>query len=159
MNHAEEDFIQVTDGEIGLVSPKDFHCSEKFVFESGQSIPSFSLRYEAYGELNAKKDNAIVVAHALTGDHHCAGVHSLHDRKPGWWNSMIGPGKPIDTNRFFVLCANCIGGCQGSTGPMSIDPITSEPYNLTFPFVTIRDMVRSQKILLDSLEISELSMQ
>lgn len=156
VNHAEEDFIQVTDGEIGLVSPKDFHCSKKFVFESGQSIPAFSLRYEAYGELNAKKDNAIVVAHALTGDHHCAGVHSLHDRKPGWWNSMIGPGKPIDTNRFFVLCANCIGGCQGSTGPMSIDPITSEPYNLTFPFVTIRDMVRSQKILLDSLEISEL---
>ena len=156
MNHAEEDFIQVTGGEIGLVSPKEFHCSEKFVFESGQSIPEFSLRYEAYGELNAKKDNAILVAHALTGDHHCAGVHSLHDRKLGWWNSMIGPGKPIDTNRFFVLCANCIGGCQGSTGPMSIDPITGEPYNLTFPFVTIRDMVRSQKILLDSLEISQL---
>ena len=156
MNHAEEDFIQVTGGEIGLVSPKEFHCSEKFVFESGQSIPEFSLRYEAYGELNAKKDNAILVAHALTGDHHCAGVHSLHDRKLGWWNSMIGPGKPIDTNRFFVLCANCIGGCQGSTGPMSIDPITGEPYNLTFPFVTIRDMVRSQKILLDCLEISQL---
>ena len=156
VNHAEEDFIQVTGGEIGLVSPKEFHCSEKFVFESGQSIPEFSLRYEAYGELNAKKDNAILVAHALTGDHHCAGVHSLHDRKLGWWNSMIGPGKPIDTNRFFVLCANCIGGCQGSTGPMSIDPITGEPYNLTFPFVTIRDMVRSQKILLDSLEISQL---
>ena len=156
MNHAKEDFIQVTGGEIGLVSPKEFHCSEKFVFESGQSIPEFSLRYEAYGELNAKKDNAILVAHALTGDHHCAGVHSLHDRKLGWWNSMIGPGKPIDTNRFFVLCANCIGGCQGSTGPMSIDPITGEPYNLTFPFVTIRDMVRSQKILLDSLEISQL---
>ena len=156
MNHAEEDFIQVTGGEIGLVSPKEFHCSGKFVFESGQSIPEFSLRYEAYGELNAKKDNAILVAHALTGDHHCAGVHSLHDRKLGWWNSMIGPGKPIDTNRFFVLCANCIGGCQGSTGPMSIDPITGEPYNLTFPFVTIRDMVRSQKILLDSLEISQL---
>ena len=156
MNHAEEDFIQVTGGEIGLVSPKEFHCSEKFVFESGQSIPEFSLRYEAYGGLNAKKDNAILVAHALTGDHHCAGVHSLHDRKLGWWNSMIGPGKPIDTNRFFVLCANCIGGCQGSTGPMSIDPITGEPYNLTFPFVTIRDMVRSQKILLDSLEISQL---
>ena len=156
MNHAEEDFFQVTGGEIGLVSPKEFHCSEKFVFESGQSIPEFSLRYEAYGELNAKKDNAILVAHALTGDHHCAGVHSLHDRKLGWWNSMIGPGKPIDTNRFFVLCANCIGGCQGSTGPMSIDPITGEPYNLTFPFVTIRDMVRSQKILLDCLEISQL---
>ena len=79
MNHAEEDFIQVTGGEIGLVLPKEFHCSEKFVFESGQSIPEFSLRYEAYGELNAKKDNAILVAHALTGDHHCAGVHSLHD--------------------------------------------------------------------------------
>ena len=95
MNHAEEDFIQVTGGEIGLVSPKEFHCSEKFVFESGQSIPEFSLRYEAYGELNAKKDNAILVAHALTGDHHCAGVHSLHDRKPVSYTHLTLPTKRI----------------------------------------------------------------
>ncbi len=156
MNPAEEDIALSQDGEIGLVSPQDFHCPAPFEFESGQSIPEFTLRYETYGELNAQKDNAILVAHALTGDHHCAGVHSLKDRKPGWWNSLIGPGKPIDTNRFFVLCANCIGGCQGSTGPKSIDPRTGQPYNLAFPFVTIRDMIRSQKILLDSLGVTEL---
>ncbi len=156
MNPAEEDIAHATDGEIGLVSPQDFRFPNPFEFESGQSIPEFTLRYESYGRLNAARDNVVLVAHALTGDHHCAGVHSLHDRKPGWWNSLIGPGKPIDTNRFFVLCANCIGGCQGSTGPKSINPATGQPYNLSFPFVTIRDMVRTQKILLDSLEISSL---
>ena len=156
MNPAEEDIAHSYDGEIGLVSPKDFRCDTSFEFESGQSIPEFTLRYETYGQLNSDRNNVVLVAHALTGDHHCAGVHSLKDRKPGWWNSLIGPGKPIDTNRFFVLCANCIGGCQGSTGPKSIDPRTGQPYNLTFPFVTIRDMIRSQKILLDSLGISEL---
>tara|TARA_B100000900_G_scaffold257570_1_gene219512 strand:+ start:2966 stop:4108 length:1143 start_codon:yes stop_codon:yes gene_type:complete len=156
MNPAEEDIANSYDGEIGLVSPKDFRCDTSFEFESGQSIPEFTLRYETYGQLNSDRNNVVLVAHALTGDHHCAGIHSLKDRKPGWWNSLIGPGKPIDTNRFFVLCANCIGGCQGSTGPKSIDPRTGQPYNLTFPFVTIRDMIRSQKILLDSLGISEL---
>ena len=142
MNPAEEDIAPSYDGEIGLVSPQDFRCDTSFEFESGQSIPEFTLRYETYGQLNSDRNNVVLVAHALTGDHHCAGVHSLKDRKPGWWNSLIGPGKPIDTNRFFVLCANCIGGCQGSTGPKSIDPRTGEPYNLTFPFVTIRDMIR-----------------
>ncbi len=156
MNPAEEDNAQSYRGEIGLVSPKDFRCDTSFKFENGQSIPEFTLRYETYGELNSDRNNVVLVAHALTGDHHCAGVHSLKDRKPGWWNSLIGPGKPIDTNRFFVLCANCIGGCQGSTGPKSIDPRTGQPYNLTFPFVTIRDMIRSQKILLDALGVSEL---
>lgn len=156
MNPAEEDIAHRYDGEIGLVSPQDFRCDTSFEFESGQSIPEFTLRYETYGQLNSDRNNVVLVSHALTGDHHCAGVHSLKDRKPGWWNSLIGPGKPIDTNRFFVLCANCIGGCQGSTGPKSIDPRTGQPYNLTFPFVTIRDMIRSQKILLDSLGVSEL---
>lgn len=156
MNHAEEDLTHAVDGEVGLVSTKDFRCGDPFEFESGQSIPEFTLRYETYGELNNRKDNVVLIAHALTGDHHCAGVHSLKDRKPGWWNSLIGPGKPIDTRRFFVLCANCIGGCQGSTGPKSIDPRTGQPYNLNFPFTTIRDMVRSQRILLDSLGVSEL---
>lgn len=156
MNPAKEDLAQAVDGEVGLVSPKDFHYSKPFEFESGQSIPEFTLRYETYGQLNAARSNVILIAHALTGDHHCAGVQSLKDRKPGWWNSLIGPGKPIDTTRYFVLCVNCIGGCQGSTGPKSIDPRTGQPYNLTFPFITIRDMVRSQKILLDHLGIPEL---
>ncbi len=156
MNPAEEDIAHAVDGEIGLVSPKDFHSSTPFEFQGGQKISEFTLRYETYGTLNAARDNVVLVAHALTGDHHCAGVHSLNDRKTGWWNSMIGPGKPIDTNRFFVLCANCIGGCQGSTGPKSVNPDTGKPYNLSFPFVTVRDMVKSQKILLDSLGIREL---
>lgn len=156
MNATEEDLAFQEPGEIGLVEPVDFRYPETFIFESGQSIPEFTLRYETYGRLNPQKDNVIVISHALTGDHHCAGIHSLKDRKPGWWNHMIGPGKPIDTNRYFVLCANCIGGCQGSTGPKSINPETGEPYNLTFPFVTIRDMVRTQKLLLDSLDIPQL---
>jgi len=144
------------EGEVGLVVPRDFHCERPFAFESGDEIPRFDLRYETYGRLAADKGNVVLICHALTGDHHCAGVHSFEDRKPGWWNSMIGPGKPVDTNRFFAICANCLGGCQGSTGPKSIDPRTGRPYNLDFPFVTIRDMVRSQKALLDALEIPSL---
>jgi len=154
MNSPFEDLP--SEGEVGIVEPKDFHYSSPYTFSSGQSIPEFTLRYETYGRLSAAKDNAILVAHALTGDHHCAGIHSLRDRKPGWWNNIIGPGKPIDTNRFFVLCANCIGGCQGSTGPKSTNPQTGQPYNLTFPFVTISDMVRTQKRLLDHLGIERL---
>ncbi|TAG32272.1 MAG: homoserine O-acetyltransferase, partial [Verrucomicrobia bacterium] len=96
-------------------------------------------------------DNVILVCHALSGDHHCAGIHSLTDRKPGWWNNLIGPGKALDTNRFLVVCANVLGGCQGSTGPLSINPATGRAYGITFPAVTIRDMVRSQKRLLDHL--------
>lgn len=156
MNATEEDQGLDEAGEVGLVEPLDFHYPHPFKFESGQSIPEFSLRYETYGRLNIEGTNAIIVAHALTGDHHCAGIYSLKDRKPGWWNNMIGPGKPIDTKRFFVICCNCIGGCQGSTGPTSINPETDAPYNLTFPFVNIVDMVRSQKLLLDSLGIKKL---
>jgi homoserine O-acetyltransferase len=94
-----------------------------------------------------------VICHALSGDHHCAGIHALTDRKPGWWNNLIGPGKAVDTSRFFVICSNCLGGCQGSTGPSSIDPATGRPFGVMFPFVTIRDMVRAQKRLLDSLGV------
>lgn len=156
MNAAENDLEHDVSGEVGLVTSLDFHCPEPFQFENGQSIPEFTLRYETYGRLNPAKNNVIVIAHALTGDHHCAGVHSIKDRKSGWWNSIIGPGKPVDTTRFFVICVNVIGGCSGSTGPESINPQTGAPYNLTFPFVTIRDMVRSQKILLDHLGITEI---
>jgi homoserine O-acetyltransferase len=138
-------------GEVGLVEPHDFVSNETFVFESGQSLPGFTLRYETYGRLNAAKDNAIIICHALSGDHHCAGIHSLSDRKPGWWNNLIGPGKAVDTNRFFVVCSNTLGGCQGSTGPSSINPATDRPFGISFPFVTIRDMVRAQRRLVDHL--------
>lgn len=136
-------------GEVGLVQWQDYHCKRPFVFACGDSVPEFTLRYETYGRLNTDKSNAILICHALSGDHHCAGVHSIHDRKQGWWNNMIGPGKAIDTNRYFVICSNCLGGCQGSTGPSSISPVTGEPYSLDFPEITIEDMVRAQKLLLE----------
>ncbi|MFM8618328.1 MAG: homoserine O-acetyltransferase [Opitutaceae bacterium] len=141
-------------GDVGLVTPRDFVHREPFTFKSGQTLPGFTLRYETYGTLNATRDNAIVVCHALSGDHHCAGWHSPQDRKPGWWNNLIGPGKAVDTRRFFVVCANVLGGCQGSSGPSSIDPETGRPRGIAFPFVTIRDMVRAQKLLLDHLGVA-----
>ena len=143
-------------GDVGLVTPRDFIYNKPFTFKSGQVIPQFTLRYETYGRLNATRDNAVLICHALSGDHHCAGWHSPDDRKPGWWNNLIGPGKAVDTNRFFVVCANVLGGCQGSTGPSSIDPESGGAYGTRFPFVTIRDMVRAQKLLLDHLGILEL---
>lgn len=144
-------------GEVGLVEPRDFEYREPFTFDCGQSIPGFSLRYETYGRLNAARDNAVIILHALSGDHHCAGIHSLNDRKPGWWNNLIGPGKAVDTNRYFVLCSNVLGGCQGSSGPSSTNPATGAPYGIAFPFVTVRDMVRSQKLLCDHLGITRLA--
>ncbi|MEY4938919.1 MAG: hypothetical protein RIQ93_654 [Verrucomicrobiota bacterium] len=142
--------------DVGLVVPRDFVYPQTFTFKSGQTIPGFTLRYETYGMLNATRDNAIVICHALSGDHHCAGWHSPADRKPGWWNNLIGPGKAVDTRRFYVICANVLGGCQGSTGPSSLNPESGRPYGIQFPFVTIRDMVRSQKLLLEHLGVNEL---
>ena len=143
-------------GEVGLVEPRDFVSPEPFACDDGRVLPGFTLRYETYGRLNPAADNAVLVCHALSGDHHCAGIHSLADRKPGWWNNLIGPGKAVDTNALFVVCANVLGGCQGSTGPLSPDPATGRPYGLAFPAVTIRDMVRSQKRLLDHLGVKKL---
>jgi homoserine O-acetyltransferase/O-succinyltransferase len=159
MNDADDDLsasARSEPGEVGLVEPRDFVFTEPFVFDNGRTIPGFTLRYESYGHLNAARTNAILVCHALSGDHHCAGIHSLNDKKPGWWNNLIGPGKAVDTNKFFVLCTNVIGGCQGSTGPSSLDPRTGRAYGVSFPAVTIRDMVRTQKLLLDSLGIRSL---
>lgn len=143
-------------GDVGLVVPHDFVYGQPFAFKSGQTIPGFTLRYETYGTLNATRDNVVLICHALSGDHHCAGWHTPNDRKPGWWNNLIGPGKAVDTYRFFVVCANVLGGCQGSTGPSSLNPATGRSYGLTFPFVTIHDMMRAQKLLLDHLGIVEL---
>ena len=140
-------------GDVGLVAPHDFVHARPFTFKNGQTIPGFTLRYETYGTLNVSRDNAVLICHALSGDHHCAGWHAPTDRKPGWWNNLIGPGKAVDTRRFFVICPNVLGGCQGSTGPSSLDPATGRPYGLRFPVVSIRDMVHAQKLLLDHLGI------
>jgi len=143
-------------GEVGIVGWHDFCCKDPFTFENGESIPEFTLRYEAYGERCPAKGNAMLIFHALSGDHHCAGRHLSEDRKPGWWNNIIGPGKPIDTDHFFVVCSNCLGGCQGSTGPASINPETDEPYNLSFPELTVGDMVHAQYKLCKHLGLEKL---
>lgn len=132
------------------------HEAEPFRLQRGGELPSVTLAYETWGELNERGDNAVLVLHALTGDAHAAGRHHVDDRKPGWWDGAIGPGKAIDTNRWFVVCSNVIGGCQGSTGPRSVDPRTGRRYNLDFPLVTVRDMVRAQHRLIEHLGIARL---
>lgn len=144
------------EGEVGIVEFQDFVSREPFAFESGGSIPELTLRYETYGRLNTAKDNTVLICHALTGNHHVAGVHSADDRKRGWWNFMVGPGKPIDTTKYFVVCSNVLGGCSGSTGPESVNPATGTRYNLDFPKLTVRDMVRAQAMLLDHLGIEHI---
>ena len=144
------------EGDVGLVEYQDFVSREPFRFESGGTIPELTLRYETYGHLNDAKDNAILICHALSGNHHCAGVHSMDERKSGWWNFMVGPGKPIDTSRYFVICSNSLGGCSGSSGPYSINPETGERYRLDFPKLTVRDMVKAQSLMLDSFGIDRL---
>jgi homoserine O-acetyltransferase len=131
---------------------RDLHFPGTFALERGGELPGFSLRVETYGTLNADHSNAVLVCHALSGDHHAAGYYE-GDRKPGWWNSCIGPGKPIDTGRFFVVSLNNLGGCAGSTGPTSSDPHTGEPWGPDFPQVTVRDWVRTQAMLADRLDI------
>ncbi len=142
--------------DIGLVQYQDQFFDEPFMFDLGGSIPSFNIRYETYGSLNADASNAILVCHALTGDHHVAGRYTAEDRKPGWWNSLVGPGRPLDTNKFFVIGTNCLGGCQGTTGPSSFNPRTGTPYFLDFPQLTLRDMVRAQHRLVSHLGIKKL---
>ena len=119
------------------------------------SLSPFQIAYKTYGTLNAERSNAVLVCHALTGDQHVASVHPVTG-KPGWWETMVGPGKPIDTERYFVICPNVIGGCMGSTGPASTNPETGKPWGLEFPVITIRDMVRAQAMLLDHLGIETL---
>lgn len=146
----------VDSGSVGVVTPCDFTYDQPFTFKSGQVLPGFTIRYETYGEFNAAGDNAVLICHALSGNHHCAGRNHPDDRKPGWWDNIIGPGKAIDTNKFYVIGTNCIGGCSGSTGPSSIDPATGHPYGTNFPMLTIHDMVTSQKHLMDHLGVKTL---
>jgi homoserine O-acetyltransferase len=123
--------------------------------DAGIELSPFQIAYQTYGTLNAERSNAILVCHALTGDQHVNNVHPVTG-KPGWWDSLIGPGKPIDTERYFVICPNVVGGCMGTTGPASINPDTAKPWGLEFPVITIRDMVRAQAMLLDHLGIEQL---
>ena len=156
MNDSEQAPIIPEEGEVGFVEYQDFVSKEPFKFVSGGKLPELTLRYETYGHLNAAKDNAILICHALSGDHHCAGVHGIEERKQGWWNFMVGPGKPIDTTRHFVICSNVLGGCQGSTGPGSINPQTGKAYKLDFPKLTVQDMVKAQSLLIDDFGIDRL---
>ena len=139
---------------VGVVSPQSVRFNTEFRLENGSTLPEFTLFYETYGELNADRSNAVLICHALSGHHHAAGYHDLDDRRSlGWWDNCIGPGKPIDTNEFFVVALNNIGGCHGSTGPTSTNPVTQEPYGSDFPQVTVGDWVSSQALFADFLGI------
>ncbi len=143
--------------EKRLVEPRDFYFGDgeesALELDCGRKLYGVNLRYETYGRLDASRTNAVLVLHALSGDAHVADYHTMQDRKPGWWDEMVGPGRPIDTEKYFVVCSNVLGGCSGSTGPRSINPQTGKRYNLTFPVITIRDMVRAQKRLMEHLKI------
>ena len=141
--------------DVGLVERRYATWLEPLALESGATLGPITLAYETYGRLNAKRDNAILLLHALSGDAHAAGWHA-GDAKPGWWDSMVGPGRTFDTERYFVICSNVLGGCQGSTGPSSTNPATGRPYGARFPVLTIGDMVRAQARLLDRLGIDKL---
>ena len=132
-----------------------FGIDKPLKLDAGVTLSPFQIAYKTYGTLNAERSNAVLICHALTGDQHVASVNPV-TKKPGWWETMVGPGKPIDTERFFVICANVMGGCLGSTGPASINPQTGKPWGLDFPVITIRDMVRAQAMLLDQLGIDTL---
>lgn len=138
---------------VGKVSPQDFTFNEGLKLQCGQLLAPITLRYETYGTLSPDADNAILIEHALSGDAHVAGYYSESDEKPGWWDTMVGPGKTFDTNKYFIVCSNVIGGCSGSTGPGSMNPATGTRYGMDFPFVTIADMVHAQKKLMDHLGI------
>ncbi len=138
---------------VGLVETNYFTSRQPLVLESGAVLPEVTLAYETYGRLNAHKDNAILLLHALSGDAHAAGRHHPTDRKPGWWDDMVGPGRAFDTDKYFVICSNVIGGCKGSSGPTVINPATGARWQADFPVVTIADMVAAQVRLIDALGI------
>ena len=145
--------MSIPEDSIGIVAPQLARFDDPLVLQSGAVLPSHELVYETYGELNEARSNAVLICHALSGHHHAAGYHSAEDRKPGWWETCIGPGKPIDTNRFHVVSLNNLGGCHGSTGPRSVDPNTGRSFGPTFPRVTVTDWVASQARLSDRLGI------
>ena len=140
---------------VGLVTPQVAHFDDPFTFVNGAVLQNHQLVYETYGELNSAGDNAVLICHALSGSHHAAGFHSANERRPGWWDLAIGPGKPIDTARLFVVCSNNLGCCDGSSGPNTINPSTGEAWGGRFPQPQVQDWVRSQKLLAEHLGISK----
>jgi homoserine O-acetyltransferase/O-succinyltransferase len=150
--------LRIKAGTLGLVETKYFAFAPDtpLLLESGEQLRHVTLAYETYGQLNGDRSNAVLILHALSGDAHAAGLHSLPEGSLGWWDDCIGPGKAFDTNKYFVICSNILGGCQGSTGPGSINPDTGREYGLSFPIVTVADMVHAQRHLVDHLGIDEL---
>ncbi len=178
VNEEESRRAAVEAGSVGAVKTQYFTFAEppdEMVLDSGEKLGPITLAYESYGELNSNRSNAILACHALSGDAHAAGIgaedggisaadtgfgaksgDAADRKKVGWWDNMIGPGKAFDTDRYFVICSNILGGCRGSTGPSSINPATDRPYGLSFPVITVGDMVRAQKKLLEHLGIERL---
>ena len=152
-------FMAVTDTHrsVGAATPQRAGFLEPLILKAGKTLASYELVYETYGELNAERSNAVLVCHALSGSHHVAGYYAEDPKKLGWWDNMVGPGKPVDTERFFVVGVNNIGGCHGSTGPGSIDRATGQPYGASFPLVTVEDWVASQARLMDRLGVRTLA--
>ena len=142
---------------VGIVAPQTAHFDSPLTLKSGAVLPQFDLVYETYGTLNAAKSNAVIVCHALSGNHHVAGKYADSDKSAGWWDNLIGPNKPLDTNKFFVIGLNNLGGCHGSSGPSSINPASNKPFGASFPIVTVDDWVNSQARLLDYLGIETLA--
>ena len=140
---------------VGVVTPQYVHIDSPLQLKSGATLDRYHLVYETYGQLNAAKSNAILICHALSGNHHIAGVYADKEKSQGWWDNMIGPGKPLDTDRFFVIGVNNLGGCHGSTGPTSIDSTTGKPYGASFPVVTVEDWVEAQEKLSQHLGIEQ----
>ncbi|HQT81030.1 MAG: homoserine O-acetyltransferase [Ferrovum sp. 37-45-19] len=138
---------------LDTIHPQFIHFAEPIALSSGTVLPGYELVYETYGKLNQDRSNAVLICHALSGNHHVAGTYNGDPKTVGWWDNMVGPGKPIDTNHFFVIGVNNLGGCHGSTGPSSINPQTQQPYGATFPFVTVEDWVKTQARLADHLGI------
>ena len=142
---------------IGIVKSKIFKCADPIKLSCGKTLDNYELIYETYGKLNKNKDNAVLVCHALSGNQHVAGRHKKTDKHPGWWDSLVGPGKPLNTNKFFVIGINNLGGNEGSTGPKSINPKTKKVWGSSFPIITVEDWVKTQKTLINYLGIQRLS--
>ena len=142
---------------IGIVQAQTAHFDAPLTLKSGAILPHFDLVYETYGTLNADKSNAVLICHALSGNHHVAGKYAETDKSAGWWDNLVGPNKPLDTNKFFVIGLNNLGGCHGTTGPASINPATKKPWGSAFPIVTVEDWVNSQALLLDYLGVTQLA--
>ena len=140
---------------LGVVKPEILHFAEPLSLQSGASITNYNLVVETYGQLNAKKNNAVLICHALNASHHVAGISADNPENIGWWDNMVGPGKPVDTNKFFVIGVNNLGSCFGSTGPMSINPATGKPYGASFPVVTVEDWVNAQARVADHFQIEK----